>query len=301
MTNPALLHFPRITFDGQEKKLWNPILKKAYKNLPEERVRLRFVDWLMEETGFAKSRISFESPVKLPRDKTNSRTDVICYDTAFKPLLLVECKAPEVRLDAKVALQIARYNHEIESPFLAITNGTSCFWFDASENLTFLDEAPAPFNLTNSVNRDFSYWSERGFLGKNTHPQIRQWLVENCNSLFQDSSSPAHYFSFDGTDPEIGLPNFYHIANIDETKKLAISFTATAFGVTKMNAILNFSGENVALLSSSIELLASEETSNTFIQSAAGIHNVDLVEEIGFNFEEPLTDLFDDLAELMLG
>ena len=106
---------------------------------------------------------------------------------------------------------------------------------------------------------------------------------------------------FDGTDPDLGLPNYYHIAEIDATKRLAISLTATAFGVTKMNAVLNHSGENVALLSASMELLASEETANTFIQSASGIHSVDLVPEIGFNFEDPISSYFDDLAVLMLG
>ena len=298
---PTLFHFPRITFEAQEKKLWNSILKKAYKNLPEERVRLQFVDWLLEETDFPKSRISFESPVKLPRDKINSRTDIICYDSDFKPLLLVECKAPEVRLDAKVALQIARYNQEVEAPYLAITNGNTVFWFDATDTLSLLEEPPKPFDSSNTETRDFQYWSEHGFLGKNTNPEIRPWLVENCTSLFLNKSTPSRYFSFEGTDPDLGLPNYYHVAEIDESKKLAISFTATAFGVTKMNAILNHSGENVALLSASMELLASEETANTFIQSAAGMHTVDLVGKIGFNFEEPLDSLFDDLAELMLG
>ena len=301
MQNPARIHFPRITFQGQEKKLWNPILKKAYKNLPEERVRLQFVDWLIEKTDFSKSRISFESPVNLPRDKTNSRTDIICYNSDFKPLLLVECKAPEIRLDAKVALQIARYNQEVGAPFLAITNGISCFWFKSDETLSYLDEAPKPFQKSQEINRDFTYWSEHGFLGKGTHPEIRKWLVQSCNWLFIDSDTLPRFFSFDGTDPELALPNYYHIAELDTSKKLALSYTATPFGVTKMNVILNVNGENVALLSASMELLASEETANTFIQSAKGLTTLDLVTEIGFNFEEPIENLFDDLAELMAG
>lgn len=298
MNNPATFHFPHIVFEGQEKKLWNPVLKKAYKNLPEERVRLQLVDWLIEEVQYPTSKISFESPVKLPGDKSHSRTDLITYNKDFKPLLLVECKAPEIRMDANVALQIARYNQQIKAPYLAITNGHTCYWFETRPVLRFLEQIPPPFLPKEEPLRNFEYWTKRGFLGKKTHPKIRQWLVETCQELFV-SEIPPRYLMFKGSSPELGLANYWHIAPLAEQEHLAISVTATPFGVTKMNAILNIAGQNVALLSVSLELLAAGEPANTFLQSPNGMQTFDLKEKIAFNWERPVSAIFKELARLM--
>ncbi|MBO6522809.1 MAG: type I restriction enzyme HsdR N-terminal domain-containing protein [Balneolaceae bacterium] len=300
MRSKALHHFPHISFKGEEKLLWNPVLKKAFKNLPEERVRLQLVDYLIEESGFSQHRISLESPVKLPRDKSKSRTDLICYNDAFNPLLLVECKAPEIRLDAKVALQIARYNQQVEAPFLLVTNGLSEFWFSQeNEALHFLDVIPEPFNSSQTVDRNFEYWSKRGFAGKNSHPQTRIWITESCLSLFCDEVSTPKFFSFEGTSPELGLANYYQIFEVGENNRLALSLSSTPFGATRLNAILNNEGENVALLSVSLDLVASEEPRNTIIHSASGFHHLDIKDEIGFGFEQELASYVTAISDLM--
>lgn len=300
MLSRSLYHYPRITFKEDAKKLWNPVLKKSFKNLPEERVRLKLLDYLIEEAGFSRNRISFESPVELPRDKSKSRTDLICYDEDFKPLLLVECKAPEVQLDEKVALQISRYNTEVGAPLLLVTNGLRDFWFRAEdEELTYLEEAPAPFNPKKKPDPDFGYWVDRGFAGSKSHPEIRKWVTESCIKLYIESTNPARFFSFEGTAPELGLANYYQVYMQEEHKRLAIALTSTPFNATRLNAILNLEGQNVALLSSSLDLVASEEEKNTFLQSAKGMEQLDLKAEIGFNLQDNLLTYTTALSELM--
>ncbi len=300
MRSKGLHHFPRVSFNGEEKFLWNPISKKAFKNLPEERVRLQLVEYLIEEAGFSQHRISFESPVNLPRDKSNSRTDLICYDNAFKPVLLVECKAPDVRLDAKVALQITRYNQQVDAPLLLVTNGLSDFWFsNQGDTISFLDEVPEPFHSSKNPDRNFEYWSKRGFAGKNSHPQTRIWIAESCIDLLNDESSSPKFFGFDGTSPELGLANYYRIFKTGENKQLALSLSATPFGATRLNAVLNKEGENVALFSASLDLIASEEPRNTIVQSASGFNHLDIKDEIGFSFDQKLTSYVAAISDLM--
>lgn len=301
MISPALYHFPQIIFQDEIKFLWNPILKKAFKNLPEERVRLQLVEYLIEEIGFPKTRISFESPVSLPRDKSSSRTDLICYDKDFNVLLLVECKAPEVKLDAKVALQIARYNQQINAPILLVTNGLNDYWFtQAQGTLQFINENPDPFQSSLTPIRGYEYWVKRGFAGSNSDPDIKKWIENNCIDLYESNDSHPRYFSFDGTSPELGLPNFYRIFSTDEHTNLALSLSSTPFGATKLNAILNKNGENVALFSTSLDLLFTDEPHNSILQSEHGIQELDIREAIGFHFDDTLTNYARAISDLML-
>ena len=300
MPSCTSFHYPKITFRNNEKYLWNPILKKAYKNLPEERVRLQLVEYLLYTADFPKSRVSFESPVQLPRDKSNSRTDLICYSPDFKPLLLVECKAPEIKLSEKTALQIARYNQEVGAPFLLITNGKQDLWFEVSQDeLHSLEEIPHAFQPVKKPETDFEYWCERGFAGKETNPEFRKWATLSCRELYGGADSHISFFAFDGTEPESGLANFYRIFSTGENTRLALSLTATPFSSTKLNAVLNHDGENIALLSASLDLIASGEPKNTNIQSVNGIEQVDLADAISFSFGRKLSDYASALSDLM--
>lgn len=254
----------------------------------------------MLEAGFSKNRIAFESPVSLPGDKSSSRSDVICFDSEFKPLLLVECKAPSIQLDEKTAIQIARYNTEVEAPFLMVTNGLRDFWFESkNDKVTYLQDVPEPFSSSNEFNRDFRYWQERGFSGTIDEPIVQNWIIDNCNQLFVEISNPAHFFEFDGTEPDLQLPNFYQVLMINEQTRLAVSLTSTPLGATKFNAILNQGGQNVGLLSASLDIIASDQLENTMIQNANGIKMLDIVEEVGFEFLKSINDLAQPISLLM--
>ena len=301
MQSVARNHFPQYVFRDGTKLLWNPILKKSFADLPEERVRLQLIEYLTLEAGFSTSRISFESPVNLPRDKSASRTDIICYNKDFKPLLLVECKAPDIPLTDKASVQIARYNQKIGAPLLLISNGVDDFWFkNSSGSINNLNEIPKEFKAQSTLKRDFEYWNKRGFAGSKTHPEARKWVLESCEFLYDaERNSLTKYFKFEGASKELLLPNYYSIFNVEKNIKLAVALTGTPFGSTRLNCVLNKSGENTAFLSSSLDLLASGDSKNTTKQSVAGIFNIDLHKEIAFNFEQPLNNLIYLLSEFL--
>ncbi len=301
MLSIARNHFPQYVFRDGAKLLWNPILKKAFVDLPEERVRLQIVEYLILEAGFSTSRVSFESPVNLPRDKSASRTDVICFNKEFRPHLLIECKAPEIKLNEKASIQIARYNQKIGAPFLLISNGVEDFWFHSkNETINLLTEIPEIFQASSSVKTNFEYWSKRGFAGNKSHPDTRKWIQQNCELLYNiENKTSLNYFKFEGSLPGLYMANYYRVFDTTDSKKLAISLTATPFGATKLNVVLNDQGRNTALLSCSLDLLATNDSKNTLLQTSAQKSIIDISKSSGFELSENIPSQLEKLSGIM--
>ena len=77
-------------------------------------------------------------------NQLQKRTDIVAFQNG-KPLLLVECKAPQIKITQKTFDQIFRYNLEVKAPFLAVTNGMKHFFaqYRAAENsIVYLEELP---------------------------------------------------------------------------------------------------------------------------------------------------------------
>jgi type I site-specific restriction endonuclease len=66
-------------------------------------------------------KISVEKQIQY--DGFTKRWDIVVYDTDFKPLLLIECKAPSVPISRAVMEQISVYQRKIQAPYLALSNG----------------------------------------------------------------------------------------------------------------------------------------------------------------------------------
>lgn len=303
MRSVALNNYPEFIFREGEKRLWNPVVKKAYKNRPEERVRLQFLEYLIREAGFSSSKISFESPVKLIADKSSSRTDIICYDNDFNPLLLVECKAPSVSLNENAAIQIARYNQKVAAPFLLITNGREDFWFAVKgDEVELLREIPEQFSAKKAGETDFAFWQKRGFAGEKSHPAIRNWIRNACEQLYDDCpESNRKYFTFDGEYEDLYLANYYRVFSLTEDNKIAVALTGTPLGSTKLNVVLNSSGINRAILSCSLDLIAENEPKNTAVIWEGGTAYLDLKDSIHLDGETDINSLNKKIARSITG
>ncbi len=80
------------------------------------------------------------------------RTDVLVFDSNTEPLLLIECKAPEVKISQDVFDQAARYNSVYKVKYILITNGLEHFCAEiehSSSSYKFLNDIPS-FNLITS-------------------------------------------------------------------------------------------------------------------------------------------------------
>ena len=97
---------------------------------PEEWVRQHLISYLDSNFNYSKSRMAVEYELKY--NKLSKRADIVFFDKKLMPYLLVECKAPEVKLDKNVLHQIVTYNAKLNAPFLLISNGIEHYIFEVS-------------------------------------------------------------------------------------------------------------------------------------------------------------------------
>ncbi len=142
------LNFPEYTFrfKNSENKIavFDEIRKKFIILTPEEWVRIHAVQFLITEKGFPKSRINVEKQLKL--GKLTKRYDIVIFNPQGEIQLIVECKAPSVKISQTTFDQIARYNKSLDAKFLMVTNGLEHYYCKMDyegEKYQFLKELPA--------------------------------------------------------------------------------------------------------------------------------------------------------------
>ena len=106
--------------EGQNQ-IFDEIRRKYVALIPEEWVRQHFINYLVNDRKFPKGLIAVEHPLTI--NKVNHRADIVAFTSDGKPLVVVECKAPDVAINQAVIQQIARYNILLKAPILILTNG----------------------------------------------------------------------------------------------------------------------------------------------------------------------------------
>jgi len=133
----------RISTAGGKTKIFDRFRKKNVVLTPEEWVRQNFAMFLVTERQYPESLISVEAALKVV--SRSKRTDLVVYSRRLEPLLIVECKAPQVKISAGVFDQIVRYNITLQAKYLAVTNGMEhfCCKLDYQNNsYSFLKDIP---------------------------------------------------------------------------------------------------------------------------------------------------------------
>jgi type I site-specific restriction endonuclease len=142
------LNLPLYSFrtrqDADKTFIFDEIRKKFLVLTPEEWVRQNFIRYLILEKGFPSSLMVIERGLKV--NQNPFRADLLVYDKMGAPLLVVEFKAPPVKITQAAFDQIARYNIRFRVPYLIVSNGLEhyCCQIDfQSESYAFLKEIPA--------------------------------------------------------------------------------------------------------------------------------------------------------------
>ena len=119
------LTFPKaqlkLTKKGDKLFVWCVVRKKTLLLTTEEWVRQHLVHYLINDKYVPIGLIAAEMPLKV--NDLDRRCDVVVFNRSGKPVLIVECKAPEIGLDEKVFQQIAHYNFSLGADLLMVTNG----------------------------------------------------------------------------------------------------------------------------------------------------------------------------------
>jgi hypothetical protein len=138
------LNFPAYDFRTRQGEIFDPVRRKFVALTPEEWVRQHVIRFLHEEKGYPLSLMKVE--VQLIINSLKKRVDVLVHGNNGTPLIIVECKAPEVKIDQKTFDQAARYNLKTDVDFLFVTNGLTHFFCKSDKNTQsylFLKDFPS--------------------------------------------------------------------------------------------------------------------------------------------------------------
>lgn len=141
------LNLPTSNFrlkSSENKTLIFDNLRKKYLVLtPEEWVRQHFVQFLINNKKYPVSLIALEKQLTINNRK--KRTDILVFNKLGTPDIIVECKAPSIKITQDTFDQIARYNLKLKANFLIVTNGLQHFYCKMdfeNETYIFLKEIP---------------------------------------------------------------------------------------------------------------------------------------------------------------
>lgn len=133
----------RISTNNGISYVFDILRNKNIQITPEEWVRQHFVHYLIEEKSYPKSLMANEVLVKL--NGMNRRSDTVVYDKYLNPLVIIEYKAPHIKITQEVFDQICRYNFVLKVNYLIVSNGLQHFYCKIdyiNKSYSFLQEIP---------------------------------------------------------------------------------------------------------------------------------------------------------------
>lgn len=143
------LNLPKVELKLSKKEgqvyVWCILRKKDLVCTPEEWVRQHVVHFLISK-GFPEGLIASE--YQLEYNGRSKRADIVVFDRNQAPILVVECKAPEIAITQNVFHQIAGYNHELRVEYLMMTNGNDhvyCKVDKSTGEIQYLESLPELF------------------------------------------------------------------------------------------------------------------------------------------------------------
>lgn len=141
------LRFPtydfRLKSSENKVRIFDVVRKKFVLLQPEEWVRQHVLHQLIFDKGYPESYIKVEKQLMV--NKLQKRYDIVLYNREGQIHLLVECKAPNIKITQRSFDQIARYNMQLKATYLMVTNGLEHFYCQMdykAEKYIFLNDIP---------------------------------------------------------------------------------------------------------------------------------------------------------------
>ena len=134
------------------EQIWDPLRKKMVALTPEEGVRQWFIRLLADQMKVPYHMMSSEVGLNYGKGvlKKDFRADIVVFDRKLAPLMVVECKRPEIELTREVLEQALKYNMVLNVRYIAITNGSQSYICRRQgERFRFLDASPVYEEMIN--------------------------------------------------------------------------------------------------------------------------------------------------------
>lgn len=131
----------KLKKSGGKVWIFDGIRKKYLVLTPEEWVRQHLIHYFMDHLNYPKSLIRIEQGLKY--NQLQKRSDIIVFDRNGNPWMIVECKAPDIKLNQSSVQQVAIYNSSIKAKYVAVSNGMKHVCYEATtSNVILLQNFP---------------------------------------------------------------------------------------------------------------------------------------------------------------
>jgi hypothetical protein len=123
------LNLPEYSFKIQTGKgkdqIFDPIRKKYVVLTPEEWVRQNFIRYLIHDKKYPSSLMAIEKQLLV--NNQPRRYDLVIYNRKGHPNIIVEFKAPSVKIAQDTFDQAVRYNMALKVKYIVVSNGMQHF------------------------------------------------------------------------------------------------------------------------------------------------------------------------------
>ena len=133
----------RLCTTGGRTMVLDPLRRKYVALTPEEWVRQHFIHFLITHKGYPAGLIANEMAITV--GTTRKRCDSVVFGRQAQPLMIVEYKAPSIKITQRVFDQITVYNMLLHVDYLIVSNGLShycCKMNYEDRSYAFLTEIP---------------------------------------------------------------------------------------------------------------------------------------------------------------
>ena len=193
---------------------FDPVRKYFVQKTPEEAIRQKTIKFLEEYLGIPLNRLRVEESMAHVKLRAKGRADIVVYrdDNKNHPLMVIECKAPEIDISCEeVREQAERYRNILKADYIMLINGvqTIIYKYDSNQYLE-LDDIPTyedlleskisfkksipltSYNYEEVMSRQLQKKFEKIYLGCETPNQVKGFALNFLNLIMLktiDSSS----------------------------------------------------------------------------------------------------------------
>lgn len=125
---------------------FDPVRKYFVQKTPEEAIRQKTIKFLEKYLGIPLNRLRVEESMTHVKLRAKGRADIVVYrdDNKNHPLMVIECKAPEIDISCEeVREQAERYRNILKADYIMLINGVQIIIYKYNSNQYLeLDDIP---------------------------------------------------------------------------------------------------------------------------------------------------------------
>ena len=110
----------QVRESDNRREVLDPVRRRWVALTPEEEVRQQTIRMLHDRYGYPLELMQVEGAITV--NGLSRRCDIVVYTPMGQPLIIVECKRPDVPITQRVCDQACRYNTVLQVPLLLLTN-----------------------------------------------------------------------------------------------------------------------------------------------------------------------------------